>query len=168
MLIAILIALLAPQPLQNELTAERGRAGPVAIGLVAENVYREFNARLIDLKLEGYLTPALEIRLPGSERTSLIAEIGAFGDTLVVTRIRVLDPRLRTKEGIGIGSTYADLRSRYSIAWVAAGEEDFVARAEPLGISFMLDVSGRPGLRSIRDPTQVPDEVRVMGLFLTR
>jgi hypothetical protein len=168
MLIAILIALLAPQPPQNTLFVERGRAGPVSIGVVAENVYREFDARLIDLKLEGYLTPALEIRLPGSERTSLIAEIGASGDTLVVTRIRVLDPRLHTKEGIGIDSTYADLRSRYSIAWVAAGEQYFVARAEPLGISFMLDVSGQPGLRSIRDPTSVPDDVRIIGMFLTR
>jgi len=168
MLTAILLALLAPQPPQNALTVERARAGPVAIGAVAEDVYREFGARLMDLKLEGYLTPALEISLPGSERPSLIAEIGASDDTLVVTRIRVLDPRLRTKEGIGIGSTYADLRSRYRIAWVGSGEEDFVARAEPLGISFMLDVSGQQGLRSVRDPERIPDNVRVIGLFLTR
>jgi hypothetical protein len=63
----------------------------------------------------------------------LIAEIRPSRDTLVVTRIHVLDPRLRTKDGIGVGSTYSDLRSRYTIDWVGSGEGDFFARSSGLG-----------------------------------
>jgi hypothetical protein len=83
-----------------------------------------------------------------------------------VTRIRVLDPRLRTKDGIGIGSTYGELRSRYTIDTVGNGEGGFFARVEPLGISF--DLRGRQDLRGIRDPAGVPDDARVVGMLLTR
>jgi hypothetical protein len=168
MLIAILMALLTAPTLQNALIVERAHAGPVAIGAIAEDVYHQFGAHLIDLKLEGFLTPALEITLFGSDAASMVAEIWPSGDKLVVTRIRVLDPRLRTKEGIGIGSTYGDLRSRYPIAWVASGEGAFVARAESFGVSFMLDISGQQSLRTIRDPARIPDNVRVIGMLLTR
>ncbi len=168
MLIATLITLLAAQDLP---VVQRGRVGQVAIAVAAETIYREFDdrVRLIDLKLEGFLTPALEIKLFGSQAVaSLIAEIWPSNNELVVTRIRVLDPRLRTKEGIGIGSTYADLRSRYSVDWVGRGEGPFIARVEALGISFLLDMSGVQAVHTIRNPAQVPADVRVVGMLLTR
>ena len=80
----------------------------------------------------------------------------------------MLDPRLRTKEGIGIGSTYADLRSHYSVDWVGPGEGDFIARVEALGISFLLDMSAMQAVQTIRNPAQVPADVRVVGMLLTR
>lgn len=166
--LSLLLAFLAGQDLP---VVERARVGPVAISAAAEAVYREFRerARLIDLKLEGHLSPALELRLFGSQPgASLIAEIWPSNNELVVTRIRVLDPRLRTKEGIGIGSTYGELRSRYSVDWVASGEGDFFARVEALGISFTLDTSGLPAGRTIRDPALVPGTVRIIGVLLTR
>ena len=76
--------------------------------------------------------------------------------------------RARTKDGIGVGSTYEELRSRYSVDWVGSGEGGFFARVETLGISFQLDTSGRAALSSLRDPRQVPKHVRVVSLMLTR
>jgi hypothetical protein len=168
MLIATLTVLLA---VQNLPLVERARVGPVSIGAAAEPIAREFGdrARLIDMHLEGQFSPAFEIRLFGAQAgASLIAEISPSNNQLVVTRIRVLDPRLRTKEGIGIGSTYADLRSRYSVDWVASGEGDFFARVESLGISFMLDMSGEQKARTGRNAALVPGDVRVVGMLLTR
>jgi hypothetical protein len=93
MLTAILTALLTAPTAQNALIVERAHAGRVAIGAIAQDVYQQFGAHLIDLKLEGFLTPALEITLSGSDAPSMIAEIWPSGDKLVITRIRVLDPR---------------------------------------------------------------------------
>jgi len=171
MLIGSLIVSCALLSGQDLPVVERGRVGPVAISAAAETVYREFRdrARLIDLKLEGHLSPALEIRWFGSQPgASLIAEILPSNNELVVSRIRVLDSRLRTKEGIGIGSTYGELRSRYSVDWVASGEGDFLARVEALGLSFTLDTSGLPAGRTIRDPALVPGTVRIIAMLLTR
>jgi hypothetical protein len=172
MLMATLIALLPMlTSAQDVPVVERGRVGPVAIGALAETIYGEFRdrARLIDLKLEGHLSPALEIKLFGAQATaSLVAEIWPSDNKLVVTRIRVLDARLRTKEGIGIGSSYADLRSHYSVDWVGSGEGDFFARVEALGISFALDMSGVQAAGTIRSPARVPADARVVGMLLTR
>ena len=81
MLCVVLAALWAvyPSPPQDWIVVERGRVGTVSIGAAAESVYSEFGdrAKLIDLKLEGHLTPALEIKRFGSQLVaSMIAEIG--------------------------------------------------------------------------------------------
>jgi hypothetical protein len=174
MLLPILALLVALQPtaqLERNLVVERGRAGPVAIGAIAESVYGEFRdrAKLIDLQLEGHLSPALELKLFDAQLlASIIAEIGPTSNGLVVTRIHVLDPSLRTKAGIGVGSTYAELRSAYRVDSVGSGEGSFFARVEELAISFQLDTSGRVPLWSIRDPEQVPNGVRIVSMMLTK
>ena len=169
--LAMILALHAASAPQETMIVERARVGPVALGATAESVYREFGdrARLVDLKLEGMLSPALELKLYDSQLVAgIIAEIGPVNNRLVVSRIRVLDPSLRTKDGIGVGSTYMELRSRYAIDWVGSGEGIFVARAEALGISFELDTSGPEPLWAVREPGKVPKDVRIVGMMLTR
>lgn len=170
--LAILVAvatLLAAPPLVQTWVVERGRVGQVAIGDTAESLVEEFDdrARLVDLRLEGQFSPALELKLVGAQLApSLVAEIGPSKGTFVVSRIHVLDPAIRTKANVGVGSTYAELRAAYPIEWVGAGETGFFARVEALAISFELDV--RSQVPQIRDPGQVPGSTRVVRMMLTR
>ncbi len=169
--LAMFLTLHSAPMLQGTMVVERSRVGPVVLGATADSICQEFGdkARLIDLKLEGMLSPALELKLFDAQVVaSVIAEIGPVNNRLVVTRIRVVDPSLRTKDGIGVGSTYMELRSRYAIDWVSSGEGAFIARVEALGISFELDTSGPKPLWPIRDPKEVPKDVRVVGMMLTR
>jgi hypothetical protein len=165
------LTLQAAVPQQETLLVERGRAGSVALGATADSLYSEFRerAKLVDLRLEGHLSPALELKRFGSQLVpSIIAEIGPSANTLVVTRVNVVDPAFRTKAGIGVGSTYAELRAAYKIDWVGSGEGNFFARVEELAISFQLDISSQVSLRSVRDPARVPPDIRIMSMLLTR
>ena len=167
----ILMTLQSASAFQQSFVVERARVGPVSIGAAADSIYSEFRdrIRLIDFELEGHLSPALEIKLFGSQLVaSIIAEIAPANNRLVVTRIHMLDPSLRTRAGIGVGSTFGELRSQYKINWVGSGEGAVVARVEDLAISFQLDTSGPVSLWSIRDPEQVPAGVRIVSMMLTR
>jgi hypothetical protein len=169
--LALAVVLNQAAPETSRIVVERARVGPVSIGAAAEAVYSEFRdrARLVDLKLEGHLSPALELKLFGAQLSgSLIAEIAAAGNQLVVSRINVLDPTLRTREGIGIGSTYGELRAKYTVDWIGSGEGAVFARVETLAISFQLDNSGPTHLAALRDPAKVPPDVRIVGMLLTR
>jgi hypothetical protein len=170
-ILALLLIMQSAPSSRQSFVVERARVGSVSIGADADTIYGEFGdrARLIDLKLEGHLSPALEIRLFGSQLVpSIIAEVAPTANRLVVSRIHVLDPSLRTADGIGVGSTYGELRSRYKVDWVGSGEGAVIARVEQLAISFQLDTSGSTALSSIRDPEKVPVDVRIVSLMLTR
>jgi hypothetical protein len=74
--LALLVALQSPASSEQRWVVERGRVGPVLIGAAAESIYSHFGdrARLIDLKLEGHLSPALEIRLFGSQLVGCMSD----------------------------------------------------------------------------------------------
>ena len=84
--------------------------------------------------------PVLEITLPGSPvKPSIIAEIdrrpcGEFA----VTRMTVLDPRFRTKDGLGVGTTEAEMRRRFSFTISEEGG-CHCAFIKPLNLTFSFD-----------------------------
>ena len=83
---AMVLALHAAPTLQGPMIVERSRVGPIALGATADSIYQEFGdrARLVDLKLEGMLSPALELKLFGAQVVpSVIAEIGPVNNRLV-------------------------------------------------------------------------------------
>ena len=90
---------------QSPYVIGRHQVGPVALGAPAQVVYERVTAReLIDLALEGYLSPALALTLPGlQQRGGVIAELVPRDNDLVVWRISITDPSVRTAKGIGVG-----------------------------------------------------------------
>ncbi len=158
---------------QTSVVIRPHQVGPVSIGASAQSIYSAFRgrSRLIDLALEGHLSPALELSFPETQLSGgVIAELVPRDNDLVVWRISVTNPSVRTEKGIGVGSSVAQLRAAYRTTGVATGEGAvFVVVAELSG-SFKLDTSGPGGnkLWQIRDPRQVPGDVKIVSVLLFR
>ena len=151
----------------------QGQAGLVRIGDDVQSVYERYpenQVRLVDLQMEGLPTPALAITVPGSGiARGIVAQLGVGEDGMVVTRIHVADPVLKTREGIGVGSSFADLRSTYEIQGLRFGEGGPFAMVESLDARFELDQSGsRIDLSQVADPNDVPGDVRIDPIVLLR
>ena len=118
---------------QQPFLLHKGAAGRLKLGMSKQELYEHFDeklTKLIDLKIEEHYCPAIAIyldkeRMENNQQPNLIAEI-TQKDDWTVWRIRVYDKRFRTKEGIGIGSTYGELKSayvdKYSFGWSALKE----------------------------------------------
>jgi hypothetical protein len=172
--IAVLLLLVVTIVAQQEsVVIRRGAVGPVSIGASEQDIVGAFPAdrrKAIDLRLEGELTPALELTLPGSKVTGgIIAELRRRAGRDEVWRIWVKDPAARTAKGVGVGSTVGELRAAYRLAWVSWGEGHLYIRVEELGASFEIDPTGfDAGQVTVnRDPSAVPDRVKIVGLLLT-
>lgn len=87
-----------------------GRAGVFEVGATVDEIYKlvgRERVSLVDRFREGHFTPAIEIRVPGtSVAPSVVAPIReAPCREFAVWGLTVLDPRFRTPEGLGVGST---------------------------------------------------------------
>ena len=80
------------------------------------------------------------------------------------------NPNVRTEKGIGVGSSVAQLRSTNRITRVGSGEGRVFVMVAELAASFELDRSGPGGdsLWQIRDPEQVPGDIKIVSVLLTR
>jgi hypothetical protein len=177
LLLVVLLSVLAsqsrPVAAQGPVVIRKHAVGPVSIGSSAQVVYAEFRgrSRLVDLALEGHLSPALELTFPETGLDGgVVAELIPRENDLVVWRIAVTSPNVRTEKGIGVGSTVGELRSNYPITGVGSGEGRVFIRVDELSASFELDRSGAGGDRlwQIRDPRQVPGQTKIISVLLTR
>jgi hypothetical protein len=119
---------------------QNGRVGKLQVGMTVEEFYSAFRSqdlRLTNLDLEGMFSPALEVRSNG--RVLLIGEIDKTGSGWIVFRITLKDRRFHTSKGIGVGSTFADLKRAYPGLKILIGEGQQFAFIEPESLSFGLD-----------------------------
>ena len=109
----------------------RGRAGQVEVGAIVEEVYEIFGCQNISLVAQAgegsFLGTALEIRLPSAAISpALVVQFREGGSPCLgfrVVGVEVRDPRFRTPEGLGVGSTLGELRQHYQLGQLIQGEE---------------------------------------------
>jgi hypothetical protein len=132
----------AEQPSGDDFLLATGRAGRVELGTSVDEIYAIFgreNVRLVDAFKEGMFSPALQITLPGAAiNPGIVTDIrewpcGEFS----VWGIEVRDPRFRTKDGVGIGSTEGELKRSYSFR-ITEAEGAHAAMVDALKMSFSL------------------------------
>ena len=141
-----LLAALRPEAVQNgtpDFLLSAGRVGPIEYGMLVDDVYHLFgpqNVPLVATFPEGSFQPVLEITLPDSPvKPSIIAEIdrspcGQFA----LNRMMVLDPRFRTEDDLGVGTTEAELRGRFSFT-ISEEEGCHCAFIKSLNLTFRFD-----------------------------
>ncbi len=145
--------------------APRDRLGPARLGMpVAELRRGAPGARDTAWTREGTAERGVVVPLGGGGRAVALLS----GDS--VARIEVRDPGARTREGLGVGSTIAELRSAYGPACADVVDDVVVVwfpRAPGLG--FALDVRPPADQRLVRArPDQVPATARVARWWLRR
>jgi hypothetical protein len=172
---AILLAILgAAIPVayaaHSKLRISKHSAGPIFIGMRAQAPYDQLprdRVHLVDLMLEGDLTPALEIQPPGtSRRNAIVAELGCR-EGLVVSRIMINDPALVTARGISVGMTVGRLRAAYGAGRLVSGEGDVGIRIDELSATFLLaNNAAADAWMGTTDASVVPASVKIRRILL--
>jgi hypothetical protein len=126
--------------------------GPVQLGMTRAEVQRAAaGARDTAWMQEGMQERGLTVPLAPSGRAMVVlAE-----DT--VTRIEIHESAVRTGEGLGVGSTFQELRTAYGAPCAAVGEGEVVVWfADKPGISFALDAAIPQNVDQI---SETPDRI---------
>jgi hypothetical protein len=94
----------------------------------------------IDQAKEGHFSPAIEIDIPGASISApIIADFSAdrCGGGFAVSGITVFDPKFRTSDGLGVGSTLGQLRQVRSVR--VSHEEGVSAIVQGVRMAFAPD-----------------------------
>jgi hypothetical protein len=121
-------------------------AGRIQLGTTVDELhewYGQPDVRLVDLMLEGMFSPALKINLPSATvKPAIVAEIREFPcNDFSIWRIDVRDPRFRTSDGFGVGSTAGELKRAHALR-INDEEGGHAAMVDDLRMSFSLTTAG--------------------------
>ena len=144
LLLFAIVTLAVPSPSAgqaNEWLISGSRVGKAAIGMSVDalySVYGRDNVRLVDLFGEGMFNPALQIYLPFEQGApALVASIAHVCGQFRVSAVAVHSARYRTADGVGVGSTVAEVRRHYPDAR-ASREEGPSLIVPALKLTFAL------------------------------
>lgn len=168
-----------PSSIPKDFLLSTGLAGKIRLGMSVDEVYSRYgreNTRLVDLFLEGFFSPALEIFIPQPDpkdaavkqsKPSLMAEIHCpKPNNYAIYRVQVFDPRFKTREGIGVGTTLGEARNHYKFKAFAYSEGGAVCGiVESLGMTLLLDWNP-PDHAFLRNPERVPDSAQVISILV--
>ncbi|MCP4975467.1 MAG: hypothetical protein GY931_04850 [Maribacter sp.] len=88
-----------------------------------------------------------------------------------VQNVRVNDPRFKTEKGIGLNSTFKDIKEKYTIRKIVTSINNIVIFVKDSDVYFTIDKSELPAsLRYVSSPNidavQVPDEAKIKYLMV--
>ncbi len=135
-----------------------GSAGRVKLGMSKQEVvqvYRDHQVKEVDLFLEGLPAPALQV-YKGKELL-LTAELDNENKRTVY-RIRTINPRFATREGIRVGSTFGRTKKHFGEpAYLGGGEGGLYAvfRFKLGTLSFRLHVEPHPLAKYATDQSKI-------------
>lgn len=174
--VGLLLLLLVPNASmrrgETEFELSKEKAGLITAGMPIDELYvavGRSNTKLVDRFAEGLFTPAIEIYLSEGAKTkpSVVTEVVGQSPTFRVGRITVYDVRFKTEKGVGVGSTLGEIRRNYQVDWIGFGEGPLVARAEQIGMSFVLDYARPPSeWFKTHNPELIPDSAKVVSILL--
>jgi hypothetical protein len=128
-----------PASVSEDLLLGPHHAGKLTIGMPESAIYKAWPRRLtrrIRTYPEGIETPTVQIILEKDRKTPSLVVI-LNGQTIF--GIEVHDPRFKTAQGIGVGSSMGDLR-KTKLHFTFNREEGDGLLCEELGMKFAVDI----------------------------
>lgn len=88
-----------------------------------------------------------------------------------IQNVRINDPRFKTEKGIGLNSTFKDIKEKYTIKKIVTAINNIVIFVKDSDIYFTIDKSQLPeNLRYVSSPSidavQVPDNAKIKYLMV--
>ena len=148
----------------SEFVLRDGRAGQIELGMSVDEVFQRIgreHVRLVDLFKEGMFSPAIQVDIPGASiAPAIIADIREWPcPGFSVWGIDVRDPKFRTVDNLGVGSTVGELRRVHTVQ--LSHEEGEWAIVPALRMSFGLESGKGTDNVQVRNVWVWPDPIGV-------
>ncbi len=154
----------------------RNRVGKVILGMSESAIYRVYPRRItkkVDLQLGGDSTHAVQVFLTKDrENPSLVIRLdGPLGR---VYGVEVMDSRFRTVKGVGVGSSFGELRKTEGQLVIVSGEGSTGASAKDLNMTFNLAIDsatesrlyGNSLDREVDSLSKIPAETKIKSVWV--
>ena len=91
-----------------------------------------------------------------------------FDNPDVIWRVWIYSPKFKTEKGIGVGSTFAEIKSKYHIEYIQTeGEGGLGVSVKEVPIGFMMDNSKLPkGWWERMDNEEIPESLPIEEIII--